>query len=204
VPFGANWFFGKGCMADSGEKRKFDECQLDSVTQAVGVCEEMVSNYYKLSDSQMLQLNYDIRTASRLAAHEIVDAHFAQIVRYRARKKASTLKTEAEDFYLVCIQDHAILDAIDRFPALSLYPFMLYIVCHELIHVVRFRRFLQHFHVPQEERQFEEIRVHHETREVLRQSRAQNLDAVLTFYGQWREAFEQMDEIHVRRTPPEG
>ena len=191
-------------MEGNREKRQFDASQLDSVNQAVSVSEEMVSNYYKLSDTQMLQLNYDIRTSSRLAPHEIVGDHFAQIVRYRARKKASMLETEAEDFYLVCIQDHAILDAIDRFPALCLYPFMLYIVCHELIHVVRFRRFLQHFHVPPEERQIEEIRVHHETREVLRQSRARDLDAVLTFYGQWREAFEQMDEIHVRRAPPEG
>ena len=191
-------------MTGGAEKRKFDERQMESVNQAVSVSEEMVSNYYKLSDTQMLQLNYDIRTASRLAPHEIVEDHFAQIVRYRARKKASMLETEAEDFYLLCIQDHAILDAIDRFRALRLYPFMLYIVCHELIHVVRFRRYLQHFHVEQEKRQLEEIRVHHETREVLRGSRARDLDAVLEFYGQWREAFEQMDEIRVRHTPPEG
>lgn len=182
-------------MTGERKYREFDADQMTTVNYAVGVAEEMVSNYYKFSWSQMRQLNYDIKTASQLAPYEIVDAHFAQIVRYRARKKDSLLETEAEDFYLICLQDHAILSTLDRFSQLGLYPFMLYIVCHELIHVVRFRRFLQHFHVPAEERQLEEIRVHHATREMLKKSSMDNLEPVFEFYGKWQEAFEEMDEI---------
>jgi hypothetical protein len=188
--------FAKGVhVAGSTAHKKFDPQQLISVNQAVAVAEELVSNYYKLSDTQMRQMNYDIKTASQLSPHEIVKAHFAQIVRYRAQKKDSLLETDASDFYLICLQDHAILSAVKKFKQLRLYPFMLYVVCHELIHVVRFRRFLQHFHVPPEERQREEIRVHHVTREILKPVQTSDMDLVFEFYHKWQEAFEQMDEI---------
>jgi len=182
-------------MRGSTAKKKFDLRQMDIVNQAVSVAEELVSNFYKLSGSQMKQLNYDIKTASQLTSNEIVDVHFAQIVRYRARKKDSLLETEADDFYLICLQDHTILEAVEGFGQMSLYPFVLYIVCHELIHVVRFRRFLQHFQVPPDERQLEEIRVHHATREVVRKSLTLGLEPVFEFYGKWQEAFEKMGEI---------
>ena len=188
-------------MAESRARKTFDADQITAVNQAVAVAEELVSNFYKFSDSQMRQLNYDIKTAAQLAAHEIVDAHFAQIVRYRAQKKDSLLEVDATDFYLICLQDHAVLSAVDRFSRPALYPFMTYIVCHELIHVVRFRRFLQHFQVAPEERQLEEIRVHHATREMLRRANIDDMGPVFEFYGKWQEAFEEMGEIV---TPPAG
>lgn len=182
-------------MSGRANYATFDVNQLETVNQAVSVAEEMVSNFYKLSASQMRHLDYDIRTVSRLDPGEIVQDHFAQIRKYRAQKKDSLLESEARDFYLICLQDHAILSALDRFSGLRLYPFVLYIVCHELIHVVRFRRFLQHFHVSLEKRQVEEIRVHHITREVLRDSGVGDMAAVFGFYRQWQEAFEKMSEI---------
>ncbi len=186
-------------MAEGNERATFDSQQMALVNQAVGVAEELVSNFYKFSNSQMRQLNYDIKTASQLAPHEIVEAHFAQIVRYHAQKRGSLLETDAADFFLICLQDHAILAAVERFNGLRLYPFMIYIVCHELIHVVRFRRFLQHFHVPSEERQIEEIRVHQQTREMLKKANIDGMEAVFGFYGKWQEAFEEMDEIAANR-----
>ena len=182
-------------MTGSGARIEFDSRQLLTVNQAVCVAEELISDFYKLSDSQLRQLNYDVKSRSQLAAHEIVDAHFAQIVRYRARKKDAVLETDATDFYLVCLQDHVILDTIERFMALRLYPFMLYVICHELVHVVRFRRFLQNFHAPPEERQQEEIRVHHITRRILRNSHTDGMEPVFDFYGDWQVAFDQMSEI---------
>ncbi len=182
-------------MAEGLARITFDADQITAVNQAVGVAEELVSNFYKFSGSQMLQLNYDIKTAVQLEPHEIVDAHFAQIMRYRAQKKDSLLEVDATDLYRICLQDHAILAAVNRFRHLRLYPFMLYIVCHELIHVVRFRRFLQHFHVAPEERQLEEIRVHHATREMLSKANIDDIGPVFEFYCKWQEAFEEMGEI---------
>ncbi len=177
------------------EPLQFDLDQMLIVNKAVGVSEELISNYYKLSASQMRQLNYDIKTLGQLESREIVETHFAQIVRYMARKRDSLLETDADDYYKICLQDHSILATLEQSPQLHLYPFMLYIVCHELIHVVRFRRFLQHFDVAPEERRKEEIRVHHLTREVLSKGRIAEITPVLEYYIKWQEAFFEMDEF---------
>ena len=50
---------------------------------------------------------------------------------------------------------------------LALLPFSLYIITHELIHIVRFSRFLQNFDASDEEKMMEERRVHQTTHEIL-------------------------------------
>lgn len=185
-------------MSSKKQYEKFLPDQLMEVNQAVDVSEELIANYYKLSVSQMRQLNYDIKTLGELEPHEIVDAHFAQIVRYRAQKKNSSLETEADDFYKICLQDHNIIEALKISHGLTLYPFMVYITCHELIHVVRFRRFIQHFHAPADQRQAEEIRVHQLTRHLLGQSGVSDLDPVFGFYSKWQDAVSNLDEPYIK------
>jgi len=180
---------------------QFNPDQVNTVTQAVVAAEELVSDFYKLSLGQMRQLNYDIKTSAELSSQEIVELHFAQIIRYKAHKIDSLLETDADDFYKICLQDHSILSTLERFDRLRLYPFMLYIVCHELIHVVRFRRFLQQFHAPPEQRQKEEIRVHHLTREVLEKIRISDMDGVFGFYRQWQQAFHETEEMTTKSMP---
>lgn len=172
--------------------RVFGPEQLSTVNRSVEMAEELVSNYYKLSGSQVRQLNYDIKTAADLVANEITTVHFAQIVRYKAQKKDSLLETEADDFYKICIQDPVVIDALEKGRQLQLYPFMLYVICHELIHVVRFRRFLQHFHAPAEQRQAEEARVHHLTHRILDKAGIAHVAPVFRFYEKWHQAFYEM------------
>ncbi len=156
------------------------------VTRAVEMSEELISNYYKLSSSQLSRLNYDVKTCAHLAPSEIVSEHFAQIVKYKLRKKNALRETEAEDFYQICLQDHAILQALEDHPELAFLEFLLYIVCHELIHVVRFNRFLQQFNASAEEKMAEERRVHARTREILSCVSMSGIAPVLAFYGQWQ------------------
>lgn len=150
------------------------------------MAEELISNYYKLSSSQLGRLNYDVKTAADLAYSEVVDDHFAQIVKYRLKKKNALRESEAEDFYQICLQDHAILQALEEQPELAFLEFLLYIVCHELIHVVRFNRFLQQFNASAEEKLAEEHRVHARTREILSRVSMDGIAPVLAFYGQWQ------------------
>lgn len=169
-----------------GKYLKFSPDQIALVSRALSTAEDLVSDYYKFSASQMRQLNYDVKTAAELSQHEIVPDHFAQIVRYRAEKRNSFLKTSAEDFYKICLQDHSILPAVDSSAGIDLYPFLLYVICHELIHVVRFRRFQQQFNVPEEQKQSEEIRVHRITHEILEQQQIAGMQPVFEFYENWR------------------
>lgn len=149
------------------------------------MAEELVSNHYKLSASQLRRLNYDVKTLADLSRAEVVSDHFAQIVKYRLIKKDGLLDTESEDFYKICLQDHSILKTLKEHPELAFPSFLLYIVCHEMIHVLRFRRFLQQFDASAEEKLAEERRVHAKTREILSSVPMDGIAPVLTFYRDW-------------------
>jgi hypothetical protein len=137
----------------------FKPDQLSAVTHAVGTAEDLVSNHYKMTTSEWLRPKYDVRTLAELEPGEVVDGPFAQIIRYRGRPKQASLSSATYDFYKICLQDHAILAALQKNPALRLLPFALYIITHELIHIVRFSRFLQGFDASPEERLAEDLAV---------------------------------------------
>ncbi|MFO7964363.1 MAG: hypothetical protein R6U50_10615 [Desulfobacterales bacterium] len=163
----------------------FNSFQIDTINHSVLMAEELVSDSYKLSSGQWFRKRYDIKTLSDLAPDEIVHGPFAQILHYEARPKNSHLESTTFDFYKICLQDHAILAVIDRFSEIKLFPFSLYIIIHELIHIVRFVTFLQNFHASSGEKMDEERRVHRKTREILKDINIGGMKEVLDFYRQW-------------------
>ena len=164
----------------------FTHAQLDTVNNAVAMAEELVSNHYKMAASQWLHPKYDVKTLIDLAEDEIVCGPFAQIIRYEGKMKGGALGSSAYDFYKICIQDHAILETLQAHPKMALSPFALYVVTHELVHIVRFSRFLQNFNASDEEKLTEERRVHAITHEILDPVKSDGMDTVLDFYGTWR------------------
>ena len=174
--------------------RHFHVEQIMLINDAVAMAEELVSNHYKLSAAQWLRRKYDVKTAASLSPEEIVAGPFAQVIRYEGRKENAPLNSEAFDFYKICLQDDAILEALDITPQLRLFPFALYIITHELIHIVRFTKFLQNFVASNEEKLAEEIRVHEKTHEILNPVRIPDMAAVFAFYSQWREEFDSHRE----------
>jgi hypothetical protein len=176
------------------EKRSyFTPGQLAIITQAAGIAEELVSNSYKISASQWLRPTYDVKTSAELSSQETIDGPFAQLIRYKGQPNQASLGSAAYDFYKICLQDHAILRALEQRPELALLPFSLYIITHELIHIVRFSKFLQGFDASAEERLEEEKRVHARTHEILSRVNIEGLTAVLRFYQDWRTAYENID-----------
>jgi hypothetical protein len=171
----------------------FKPDQMAIVTHAVGMAEELVSNHYKITTSDWLRPKYDVKTLAELDPCEIIDGPFAQIIRYSGRPRESTLSSANYDFYKICLQDHTILAALKKKSILRLLPFALYIITHELIHIVRFSRFLQGFDASPEERLTEEKRVHHLTHTLLQNIKLNDLPAVLEFYADWRSVYEQID-----------
>ncbi len=160
----------------------FSSRELAVVNESVAQAEELVCNHYKMSANQWKRLNYDIKTLADLADNEIVYGPFAQIVRYTGVPKEKIPSASIYDFYKICFQDHSIQNALIVYPELKLYPFSLYIITHELIHVVRFCKFLQNFEASPSERLEEEIRVHRRTREILGTVQVKGLEGVLDFY----------------------
>ncbi len=170
----------------------FDSAQISLVNNAVAAAEDLVSNYYKMSTSQWLGRRYDVMTVDDLKPEEIIhhQGHFAQLMRYEGRPRDASLGSTTYDFYRVCLQDHAILSALGNDPALELFPFCLYIVIHELIHIVRFSKFIQNFDASAEEKMEEETRVHTITHEILKGVNVSGVDKVLAYYEKWRDPIE--------------
>lgn len=182
-------------MEKKSGRPTFKKNELAIVNNAVAMAEELVSNHYKMSASQWLRPKYDIETLSDLTDDEVVDGPFAQIIRYEGKLEGGVLGSSAYDFYKICIQDHAILSALEARPEIALSPFALYVVTHELVHIVRFSRFLQNFKASDVEKLDEERRVHVITHDILNPVNTHGLDTVLDFYSTWRPPFDGLKTI---------
>ena len=168
----------------------FNTEQIATINTAIEMAEDLVSNYYKMSASQWLRPKYDIKTLIELSPDEIVSGPFAQIIRYKGQRDNTSLGSSTYDFYKICLQDHSIIGVLKQAQDIQLFPFSLYIVAHELIHIVRFSKFLQQFDASAEEKMIEESRVHQLTHDILNTVRIPDLAAVMTFYKKWRKAFD--------------
>jgi hypothetical protein len=175
--------------------QKFTKDQIKIVTNAVAIAEELVSNHYKMSAGEWLRPRYDVKTLVDLTPEEIVYGPFAQIVRYEAHRKDTSLGSSTYDFYKICLQDHAIDAALQTSPPMKLFPFSIYIITHELIHIVRFSKFLQSFEASPEARMTEEKRVHSKTSKILRDVRIAGISDVLKFYRNWRMPYEEFQQV---------
>ncbi len=165
----------------------FNTQELEKVDKAVLRAEELVDNYFKLSPAQWLKNRYDIKTAVDLAPHETVEGPFAQVLKYVGRKKNAQLGSSSFSLYHVCLQDPAILAMVGRHRPIHLDPFLLYILTHELVHVVRFLRFEHRYENVSEADVTleEEKKVHGLTYDILSSVSVFGLKEVLEFYGEW-------------------
>ena len=179
-------------MPRKDKNKAFNTDQIITVNSAVEMAEELVSNFYKMSAGQWLRPRYDVKTLVDLIPEEILTEPFAQIIRYKGQRKDTSLGSSSYDFYKICLQDHSIILALDSAPDLQLFPFALYIVTHELIHIVRFSKFLQNFDASTEEKITEETRVHKNTHQILRNVQVPGMSSVMDFYKKWRRPLDNL------------
>jgi len=172
--------------AEKMRRQPFEEKQIAVLARAIDVSEEMISNFYKISTSEWKRYRYDIQSLSYLEEEEVTDDAFAQIRRYLRRPGEKTRGSEPGDFFKICIQDHVINRAVERDKEIGLFPLTAYIVTHELIHVVRFAKFLQPFDSTAFEQGAEEKRVHALTYGLLQRARIQGLPEVLSAFKDCR------------------
>jgi len=162
--------------------------------------EELISDFFKISTSEWKRYRYDFQSLKDLSEGEVTDHAFAQIRRYRRSPHQRLRGSEPGDYFKICLQDHVIRQAICRDPHIRLFPLTAYIAAHELIHVVRFSRFLQSFDSFPWERRAEEKRVHALTEQLLHNCRIQGLEEVLEAFREcyametFQKAVEQVLE----------
>jgi hypothetical protein len=106
------------------------------------------------------------------------EQQFAQVIRYKTSKR--TCKETNCERYGVVLLDPNILFALLRSVEYDLWSLLLFVLTHELVHIVRFRKFNIDFHALDLEKEKEEQRVHRITREILAGSK--NTDYIFKLY----------------------
>ncbi len=141
---------------------------LVKIKDAAYIAEEVTHNHFKLSHRDWIKMPFEVKTLAQLQHEEITDAGYAQLVKYQAAPFQGASAIWARDYYHICLQDPKILEITEKRKMIPLFPFLIYIITHELVHMVRFHRFMERFGAHGPDRQKEEERVNHTTREILR------------------------------------
>ena len=161
--------------------RYFHQHHKELLREATVIAEEVTSDFFKLSHWR--RARYDILTLEALRDEEISSHALALVAKYDGRHKDRLLRSAIFDFYRVCLQDHNILKTLKHVDYL-MFPLLLYIVTHELVHIVRFSQFLALFEAPEEHKQEEERRVHQLTQKILAPLKVRDLPPVMRYYDE--------------------
>lgn len=164
----------------------FGPDEITVLNRSIEIAEELVSDHFKISTSEWKRYRYDIQTLAHLNETEITDLAFAQIRRYLRCPDQRLRGSNPGDFFKICLQDHVIRRAMAKDDAIAMLPLGLYIMTHELIHVIRFTRFLQSFDASESEREAEEQRVHAQTYSLLQHCKVAGIGEVLNAFRDCR------------------
>jgi len=173
--------------------RYFNKRHLGILGDALDVAEDMTSNHFKLSLSQWIRYPFDVKTLSSLFGEDIKDNVFALLRKYMTggRWEIEPIRKRHES-YIICLQDHQILKALQRDRDLKLLPLLAYILTHELVHIVRFCKFQVRFDTQEESRSEEEKIVHQTTYEILKELPLASLSYILGSYHPDRMAVDSV------------
>jgi hypothetical protein len=151
------------------ETRVFDASQRRQVRRAAARAESLTAGFYCIPGREWPRFPYDISTLAHGPGPD--EPVFADVVRMvPAGEPAAPPRHAKRDHYRIRLRDDEILSAVDDRTDLRLFPLLLYVLTHELIHVVRFESgsALAPYDAPDPEaRCVEESRVHAITRKVL-------------------------------------
>ncbi|TYT75061.1 hypothetical protein [Desulfobotulus mexicanus] len=155
---------------------------LEVLDMALPVAEESVAGFYKMSTSGWGRLRYDVKTAKDLFDHEHAGHAYAQVLRYVGIPWQRSTQASVFTAYRICLQDGSILRCLRENRQISELPFLVYILVHELVHVVRFSRHLQLFEASSEVRMQEEKKVQEVTDRIASEIMVSGMDLVRSFF----------------------
>jgi hypothetical protein len=163
----------------------FTQSDLRTITKAAALAETLTQRFFGLPEDGWKREPYTIFTRKEIGRRLYEQDAFAQVIRYEARPHQSHRKARKERFGVV-LQDPNILMSLLRSTKHDLWTLMLFVLTHELIHIVRFSRYNVDFFAPIEDRDKEENLVHDMTTEIL--AGMDNTDELIALYdkpGGW-------------------
>lgn len=152
----------------------FSEIERRQVRAAERRAADLVSRFYVLAPRELARMQYEVRTLEELDDVEVRDGVFAHVLCYGVRREVGARVVAEHDLYRICLQDHAFLDS-----GLEVAGVALYVLTHELVHVVRFSQRMQSIDLPPHLRSDEEAAVDRTARLILRNSGERGVSAAL-------------------------
>lgn len=112
---------------------QFSPPQRSLVFQALQEAEDRTTGYYCIPPFRWEKLRYDLLTQTDQGWEPIPDPMLA-----RVRCLQRIANSQSFDFYRIELNDRSILEAANRERITgNLYPFFVYILTHEMVHMIR-------------------------------------------------------------------
>lgn len=163
----------------------FDKKQCSWVGEVLGAAETLAGSYFRVDLEDAERFAYDLQTLANLRRQEKTRRALAQVCKYEYQNKKALFSDRGREFYRICLQDDKILHTV-RTEGDSLFrPLLLYVITHELIHVIRFSMDPKRFYFRSTARNIEERDVHCKTYELLKSFGDPQVDLLLGRYRPW-------------------
>jgi hypothetical protein len=154
-------------------RRTFDAEHFPLIERARRHAERLVWTFYVLSGRESERIRYEVKTLRDLHPGEVRDDALAHLVCYECVRRVGAHVVQQYELYRICLQDHRLLEVARALPRpFDLRALLLYVLTHELVHVVRFAQKLQRIDLPVDERAIEEAVVERTTWRILASVRA--------------------------------
>ncbi len=144
----------------------FTRSDLAILGKAASVAELLTKKYFDLTEDDWKRNPYAVFTRKHVTRNLYEDAVFASVIRFGGRPDRGKNEPRVENYGIV-LQDPNILLALLRSSEHDLWSLGLFVLTHELIHIVRFRKFGADFFACADDRDKEEKLVHGITHELL-------------------------------------
>lgn len=142
----------------------FTPSDLATIDRAAILAESLTCNYFDLANDEWKRNPYSVYTRRELDSAWYEEGVFASVVRMRRRKAP---ETRSDEVFGIFLQDPNILRALLQTSQTDLWNLMLFVLTHELTHIVRFRTHGVDFFASVAARDAEEEVVHDITRKIL-------------------------------------
>jgi hypothetical protein len=146
----------------------FSSVQRREVRTAARRAADLVSRFYVLAPREWERMPYEVRTRDELGPAEVREGVLAQVLYYGVEQRVDGRVVAARDLYRICLQDREILGSPVASAPGRVSALLLYVLTHELVHVVRFGQRLQTIDMPSHLRPVEEASVDRTARLILR------------------------------------
>ena len=158
----------------------FNSTERTIVYSAQDEAAEYLRDFYCFSPREWFNYCYDVQTDGENSLATSKTHAFAEVRQYQPVLQPNT--SPELDHYQIRLYDRNILRKLWHRSDLEFYPFMIYILTHELIHIARFCQNLHPFDCDPEVLEKEEKKVDRLTREVLKAHKGRTFSQISDSY----------------------